>query len=253
MHAAFAGWWSVRASSSRGLMLIFFLALCGRGHALSGSTRSSFTAAALNGAPAALVRCCSVPPLCSRRRCACCPAVTRSTHPLPPLTFFFFRSRPPRPLYVQEHARSNVKMRRQAHDRWGISKIVFVYCDDFLKRVYTFPWFHEPEWKQVRDPCVSVDGLSLSLSLLPWMKIGAESSASHGDPLNAIPSLQRRLWAFALGVAISTELFISSADSLDTRPPQKVEKQSMPQSLRCTPHVRPLSLSLCRIPRPSSK
>lgn len=43
-------------------------------------------------------------------------------------------------------------MRRQAHDRWGISKIVFVYCDDFLKRVYTFPWFHEPEWKQVHHP-----------------------------------------------------------------------------------------------------
>lgn len=40
-------------------------------------------------------------------------------------------------------------MRRQAHDRWGISKIVFVYCDDFLKKVYTFPWFHEPAWRQV--------------------------------------------------------------------------------------------------------
>lgn len=47
-------------------------------------------------------------------------------------------------------------MKRQAHDRWGISKIVLVYCDDFLKRVYTFPWFQQPEWKQVHThttPC----------------------------------------------------------------------------------------------------
>lgn len=46
-------------------------------------------------------------------------------------------------------------MRRQAHDRWGISKIVLVYCDDFLKRVYTFPWFQEPEWKQVGTAAAS--------------------------------------------------------------------------------------------------
>lgn len=49
----------------------------------------------------------------------------------------------------QEHARSNVKLARPAHDRWGIGKIVFVYSDDFLKKAYTFPWFHDPEWRQV--------------------------------------------------------------------------------------------------------
>ena len=49
----------------------------------------------------------------------------------------------------QEHARSNVKLTRAAHDRWGIGKIVFVFSDDFLKKVYTFPWFHDPEWRQV--------------------------------------------------------------------------------------------------------
>ena len=52
-------------------------------------------------------------------------------------------------LEKQEHARSNVKLARPAHDRWGIGKIVFVYSDDFLKKVYTFPWFHDPEWRQV--------------------------------------------------------------------------------------------------------
>ena len=40
-------------------------------------------------------------------------------------------------------------MARAAHDRWGIRKIVFVFSDDFLKKVYTFPWFHAPEWRQV--------------------------------------------------------------------------------------------------------
>ncbi|CAN0112648.1 unnamed protein product, partial [Ectocarpus sp. 8 AP-2014] len=48
----------------------------------------------------------------------------------------------------EEHDRTNVKMTRPAHDKWGISKIVLVFCDDFLKKVYTFPWYHEPEWKE---------------------------------------------------------------------------------------------------------
>eukprot|EP00903_Cladosiphon_okamuranus_P006863 g6684.t1 len=59
----------------------------------------------------------------------------------------------------EEHARSNVKMKRQAHDRWGISKIVLVYCDDFLKRVYTFPWYQQPEWKQALQPVLDVLGI----------------------------------------------------------------------------------------------
>ncbi|CAM9852912.1 unnamed protein product, partial [Choristocarpus tenellus] len=48
----------------------------------------------------------------------------------------------------QEHDRSNVRIVRPAHDQWGILKIVFVFCDDYLKKVYTFPWFHEPSWRE---------------------------------------------------------------------------------------------------------
>nr|QID90271.1 sulfotransferase [Saccharina japonica] len=59
----------------------------------------------------------------------------------------------------EEHARSNVKLTRPAHDRWGIGKIVFVYSDDFLKKVYTFPWFHDPEWRQALQPVLDVLGI----------------------------------------------------------------------------------------------
>ena len=37
-------------------------------------------------------------------------------------------------------AQSNVYVRRPSHDAWGIPKIVFIYCDDFLQNIYTFPW-----------------------------------------------------------------------------------------------------------------
>ncbi|CAN0329965.1 unnamed protein product, partial [Discosporangium mesarthrocarpum] len=47
----------------------------------------------------------------------------------------------------EEHNRSNVHMKRPAHDQWGISKIVFVFCDDFMKKVFTFPWFNDPTWR----------------------------------------------------------------------------------------------------------
>ncbi|CAM9888508.1 unnamed protein product [Ectocarpus sp. 4 AP-2014] len=59
----------------------------------------------------------------------------------------------------EEHDRTNVKMTRPAHDKWGISKIVLVFCDDFLKKVYTFPWYHEPEWKEALQPVLDVLGV----------------------------------------------------------------------------------------------
>lgn len=65
----------------------------------------------------------------------------------------------------KEHARSNVKLTRPAHDRWGISKVVFIYSDDFMKKVYVFPWFRDARWREV-------SGLGSRLArpalLLPW-------------------------------------------------------------------------------------
>lgn len=48
---------------------------------------------------------------------------------------------------------------RPAHDEWGINKIIFVFCDDFLKRVYNFPWFQTQEWRELLDPYFEAAGV----------------------------------------------------------------------------------------------
>ncbi len=43
----------------------------------------------------------------------------------------------------QNAAKNNVKITRPSHDRWGIKKIVLMFCDDFLHTIYTLPWYQE--------------------------------------------------------------------------------------------------------------
>lgn len=40
----------------------------------------------------------------------------------------------------------NVKLVRPAHDAWGIQKIIFNFCDDFMLKVLDLPYAHAPEW-----------------------------------------------------------------------------------------------------------
>ena len=42
----------------------------------------------------------------------------------------------------------NASMHRPAHDRWGIDKVALVHCDDFMLRVFEFPW-----WWQNKPGC----------------------------------------------------------------------------------------------------
>ncbi|KAG5184296.1 Sulfotransferase [Tribonema minus] len=57
------------------------------------------------------------------------------------------------------HARDNVRITRPAHDRWGVRKAVLVYCDDFLKGVYGFPWWREERWRAAVAPVLRVLGV----------------------------------------------------------------------------------------------
>lgn len=43
----------------------------------------------------------------------------------------------------QNASKNNVKITRPSHDRWGIKKIVLMFCDDFLHTIYTLPWYQE--------------------------------------------------------------------------------------------------------------
>jgi len=42
--------------------------------------------------------------------------------------------------------KKNVTLTRPSHDAWGIGKIVLIFSDDFLTKVYQFPW-----WKEFED------------------------------------------------------------------------------------------------------
>lgn len=100
----------------------------------------------------------------------------------------------------EEAARSNVSLTRPSHDAWGIKKviiceglafacaiirchhsglifttytcagtetphrtqIVFVYCDDFLRRCFELPWVHDAEWRALLAPVLEALGVPLS-------------------------------------------------------------------------------------------
>lgn len=44
--------------------------------------------------------------------------------------------------HPQTAAQQNVSVCRPSHDQWGIGKIVFIFCDDFLQNCYHFPFWH---------------------------------------------------------------------------------------------------------------
>lgn len=80
-------------------------------------------------------------------------------------------------LWDPAHQKDNVPIQRAGHDKWGIGKVVFVFCDDYISRVYTFPWFHEwknelePIFKQIQIPLerVRLGAPHVSLLLLQWL------------------------------------------------------------------------------------
>ncbi|KAF1775758.1 Isopenicillin N synthase-like [Phytophthora cactorum] len=53
-------------------------------------------------------------------------------------------------LWDPANQEDNVPVRRAGHDTWGIGKVVFIFCDDYLQKVFTFPWFHS--WQKELNP-----------------------------------------------------------------------------------------------------
>lgn len=49
--------------------------------------------------------------------------------------------------WLDENQKGNVRLIRPAHDAWGIQKIVFTFCDDYLQRVYDLPYSQHSNWK----------------------------------------------------------------------------------------------------------
>merc|ERR1711871_991757 len=71
-----------------------------------------------------------------------------------------------------------VLLRRPAHDQWGIKKIVFTFCDDFMLKVLDLHWSREERFRQHLLPIYEAIGVkedkiirSLLASMPPGMAI----------------------------------------------------------------------------------
>ena len=80
----------------------------------------------------------------------------------------------------------NVKLMRPAHDKWGIKKIVFTFCDDFLLKVLDLPWSTHPSWEPHLDAIyesIGVDKKKVVRSLLASMPPGVDIPIHHDTGL----------------------------------------------------------------------
>lgn len=76
----------------------------------------------------------------------------------------------------------NVKLMRPSHDKWGIKKIVFTFCDDFLLKVLDLPWSTDPSWQPHLDAiyeAIGVDKRKVVRSLLASMPPGVDIPIHH--------------------------------------------------------------------------
>jgi len=81
--------------------------------------------------------------------------------------------------YADKH---NLKLTRPAHDAWGIKKIMFTFCDDYLQKVLDLPYSQMPEWKQFLTPIYEACGIPESRvvrALLASMPPGVNIPVHH--------------------------------------------------------------------------
>ncbi|CAI5726817.1 unnamed protein product [Hyaloperonospora brassicae] len=64
-----------------------------------------------------------------------------------------------RELWDPVNQTDNVRVRRAGHDTWGIDKVVFIFGDDYLQNVFTFPYFHV--WHKELAPIFAQMNISL--------------------------------------------------------------------------------------------
>ena len=80
------------------------------------------------------------------------------------------------------HKRENIRLTRPAHDAWGIKKIVFTFCDDYLQKVLDLPFSQSEEWREHLLPIYNAIGVSekrIVRSLLALMPPGVKIPVHH--------------------------------------------------------------------------
>jgi hypothetical protein len=82
----------------------------------------------------------------------------------------------------EDYQVGNVKLTRPAHDAWGIQKIIFTFCDDFLLKVYDLPYSRQQEWKNLLSSVyrtLNINENRVVRSLLARMPSGVSIPVHH--------------------------------------------------------------------------
>lgn len=89
----------------------------------------------------------------------------------------------PKEVWDDDYAdKANIKLTRPAHDAWGIKKIMFTFCDDYLQKVLDLPYSQDPQWKQFLTPIYQACGVPESRvvrALLASMPPGVNIPVHH--------------------------------------------------------------------------
>lgn len=88
----------------------------------------------------------------------------------------------PHSIWEDKNQVDNVNLIRPAHDKWGIKKIIFTFCDDFLQKVFDLPWSQKQEWRQFLSPIyesVGINEKQVVRSLLASMPPGVSIPVHH--------------------------------------------------------------------------
>ena len=88
----------------------------------------------------------------------------------------------PNEIWDSEKQDGNVKLIRPAHDAWGIKKIIFTFCDDFLQKVFDLPWSQLQVWRQYLVPIYQAVGINegqVVRCLLASMPSGSSIPVHH--------------------------------------------------------------------------
>ena len=88
----------------------------------------------------------------------------------------------PLSFWREENQTGNVRLVRAGHDAWGIDKVVFTFCDDFLQKIIDLPYEYAPEWQPLLHQvyaALGVDPSRVVRALLARMPPGAEIPVHH--------------------------------------------------------------------------
>ena len=74
----------------------------------------------------------------------------------------------------------NVQIQRAGHDRWGIDKVILMFCDDYMKCIYEFPFWNQ--WKDLIVPLleqIDISSTQLIRCVFARMPISSNIPVHH--------------------------------------------------------------------------